>query len=177
MTTPPLEQPATSLPDGAIVPYDFAQQAAQWAANAASQLAVSVSASAGPAATVAVTSAVESAARAPSVEQLEVQAFHSVVAHLLGELQGQPWWKKYSNTVMAVASGLVVLAGWVTTTGFGLPHWAQVTTGAILFAGSVFGIKSTKNGLTDSVLTSVLSAPGSPVAPQPGDGKHRAALQ
>jgi hypothetical protein len=165
MTTPPSA--------GGIVPYDFAEEAAQWAADAATQLAATVETTK-PIIVKATADAVASIAHTPSVRQMEIDAFHAVVSNLLSELQNQPLWKKYSNTITAIISGLVVLAGWIVTTDIGLPHWFQIAAGVVMFIGSVLGIKSTKNGLTDSVLTSVLTAPGSPVAPSESAGRHSA---
>lgn len=91
----------------------------------------------------------------PVKKELESQALSLVVQRLLAEMNKQPWWKKYSNTVTAIVAGLVVLAGWITTTGIDLPQWASAFVGVVLFVGSVLGIRTTKNGLTESVVEKV----------------------
>jgi hypothetical protein len=93
----------------------------------------------------------------------EFKAFSAIVTYLLAEMERQPWWKKYSNTVTAAISGVVVFLGWILTTGVGLPHWATITTGAILFLASVLGIHATPDGLTEPTITRILAMPDSPL--------------
>lgn len=88
-------------------------------------------------------------------KELETRALSLVVQRLLEEMNRQPWWKKYSNTVTAIVAGLVVLAGWITTTGIELPQWMTVLVGVVLFVGSVLGIRTTKNGITETVVEKV----------------------
>lgn len=88
-------------------------------------------------------------------KEMESQALSLVVQRLLVEMNKQPWWKKYSNTVTAIVAGLVVFAGWITTTGIDLPQWATALIGVVLFIGSVLGIRTTKNGITESVVEKV----------------------
>lgn len=88
-------------------------------------------------------------------KELETRALSLIVQRLLEEMNKQPWWKKYSNTVTAIVSGLIVLAGWITTTGIDLPTWGTVIIGVIMFIGSVLGIRSTKNGITETTVAKV----------------------
>lgn len=88
---------------------------------------------------------------------------HALVA---SKLESQPWYKKYANTVVAVISGIINLVYWVSTLGFDLPHPVVVGIGAILAAGSMLGIKATKNGFTDSLKTGLLSEAEKYISPR-----------
>lgn len=98
------------------------------------------------------------------LRQLEVDTFHKFLSYLIAAVEQQKWWKKYSNTVAAFFTGLIVLAGWATTTTLGFPHWVSIVAGVILFLGSVLGVHGTPNGLDNTVIASTLKMPFSPVA-------------
>jgi len=80
-------------------------------------------------------------------------------------VESQPLWRTYSNTITAAWTGLIVLAGWITTTDLSLPRWAVIAIGAILYVAGVFGIKATPNGVSASTVATVLKLPMSPMAP------------
>lgn len=60
----------------------------------------------------------------------------------------QPWYRRYANTVTALAAGLVVLGTWVTATWVDLPAWAATAIGTVVMVASVLAQRATKNGLT-----------------------------
>lgn len=74
---------------------------------------------------------------------------NAVIGYAIRQLDQQPWWKKSSNTVTTVVSGLAVFAWWLTSTGVGLPVWLTYVVGAGAVVGQGVVTKLTKNGFTN----------------------------
>ncbi|SUE29613.1 Uncharacterised protein [Nocardia farcinica] len=88
---------------------------------------------------------------------------------LRSAIENQPWWRKYANTVTQAYWVLIYLAWIAISLGIDLPAqvvWAVV---AVLGFGNLMDIKSTKNGVTDSVAEQIKSNVEEYV------GKHRRA--
>lgn len=87
-------------------------------------------------------------------------------------LEAQPWWKRSSNTVTSAVGGLVAFAWWLSATGADLPTEVTYAIAAVIFIGGVLGVKQTKNGITPSVVTKVVSQLASPIA-EHGDATQK----
>ncbi|WNM68792.1 holin [Gordonia phage Soos] len=81
--------------------------------------------------------------------QVQNAAQNAIIGYAIRQLDQQPWWKKSSNTVTTLASGLAVLAWWLTSTGIGLPEWLTYIVGAGAVVGQGIVAKTTKNGFTN----------------------------
>lgn len=75
------------------------------------------------------------------------------------QVEAQPWWKTYSNTVTTAVGCAVTLAAWIAS-----QEWArddarvQAVVLALGFLGTVVGVKSTPNGWSPSQLAQVTNA-------------------
>lgn len=81
--------------------------------------------------------------------QIQQAAQNAVIGYAIQRLDQQPWWKKSSNTVTTVASGVAVLAWWLTSTGLDMPTWLTYLVGAGAVVGQGIVTKLTKNGFTN----------------------------
>lgn len=71
------------------------------------------------------------------------------------ELKSQAWYQRYSNTAATVVSGISAFIVWAAGNQVGLPNWVQMVLGGVIVIAQILGVKATKNGLTDSVVTKV----------------------
>lgn len=75
------------------------------------------------------------------------------------QVEAQPWWKTYSNTVTTAVGCAITLAAWVAS-----QEWArddarvQAVVLALGFLGTVVGVKSTPNGWSPSQVAQVTNA-------------------
>lgn len=60
----------------------------------------------------------------------------------------QPWYRRWSNTVVMACTGLVTLATWLTATWTDMPPVVASIIGGIVLVASVLIQRSTRNGLT-----------------------------
>ena len=67
----------------------------------------------------------------------------------------QPWFRKYSNTFTALATGLTAFVVWAAGNGIGLPDYVQIVIGVLLVALQTLGVKATKNGITESTVQKI----------------------
>jgi len=102
-------------------------------------------------------------------QSTDFEIFSKIMTYLLDAMHKQHWWVKYSNTAMAIVSGLVVMAGWLITTGVGLPRWALIVVGVILFLGSVLGVHTVPDGITEPILKKIMNMPNSPLNVETAD--------
>lgn len=71
-----------------------------------------------------------------------------VVDQLRADLQAQPWFKRFSNTVSS-AVGVLALVIWVAVTnGVQIDPAIQTGVGALLAVLTVLGVLKTPNGVT-----------------------------
>lgn len=78
----------------------------------------------------------------------------AVADYLAGELyeiiENQSWFRKNANTVTAIVGFLVTATAYLAATPFASHPYVQLAVMLIGFLGTVFGIKKTKNGFSDS---------------------------
>ena len=67
-------------------------------------------------------------------------------------LAEQSWWQKSANTVTTAIGGAGTLAATIATyyltAGTDVPQWLTIVIGVLGFAGTLIGVKNTKNGFT-----------------------------
>jgi hypothetical protein len=113
---------------------------------------------------------------------------------LQGVLKEQPWYKRYSNTLVAFSSALTAFLVWAGGNSIALPDYVTVVVGVLLVALQTLGIRATPNGVTPSTvqqvinpqvwdaisaeaekfITSQLEAAYYAQPPTPSSGEHRA---
>ena len=63
-------------------------------------------------------------------------------------LEAQPWWRRWSNTVVAFASATVTLGTWAAATWTDMPPALATVLGAVVMVAGVLAQRSTRNGFT-----------------------------
>lgn len=73
------------------------------------------------------------------------------IGHIINDrLDAQPWGRKVANTLTAFVGAVVSIAAGAMSMGVDLPNWAMLTVIAITTLGTALGVRSTKNGFSDS---------------------------
>lgn len=113
---------------------------------------------------------------------------------LQAAIREQPWYKRYSNTAVALASGLTAFVVWAGGNSIELPEYVILPIGILLVALQTLGIRATPNGIAPSTvqkttdpaimdavaaeaekyITSQLEAAYYAQPPTPSSGEHRA---
>lgn len=113
---------------------------------------------------------------------------------LQAALKDQSWYKRYSNTAVALMTGLTSFLVWAGANSIELPEYVYLPIGLLLVALQTLGIKATPNGIAPSTvqqtmdpaimdkvaaeaekfITSQLEAAYYASPPTPSGGEHRA---
>ena len=80
-----------------------------------------------------------------------------IAGALAGAVEDQPWYKRYSNTVVVALTAIVGLAGVLASAGFGAPMWLTAALGGIVAVGQPLIQRLTKNGMTPRGVDQTLS--------------------
>lgn len=73
------------------------------------------------------------------------------IGHIINDkMEEQPWSKKVANTITAIVGAVVSIAGIVLSMGLSLPDWAMLVVVVVTTLGTALGVRSTKNGFSDS---------------------------
>lgn len=78
------------------------------------------------------------------------------IGHIVNDkLEDQPWGKKVSNTITALVGAVVSIAAGAMSMGLSLPDWAMMAVIAVTTLGTALGVRTTKNGFSDSQIEKI----------------------
>lgn len=78
------------------------------------------------------------------------------IGHIVNDkLEEQPWGKKVANTLTALVGAVVSIAAGAMSMGLSLPDWAMMTVIAVTTLGTALGVRTTKNGFSDSQIEKI----------------------
>lgn len=94
----------------------------------------------------------------PSVPNLPQVDSTVLVGELVSQMEAQPWYKRFSNTV-TTAAGLIVLTIWVAASaGYSIPTAVTAPVYAVLGVLTLIGVLKTRNGITPRGIETVETA-------------------
>ena len=86
------------------------------------------------------------------------------IDELKRQLEEQPWYRRFANTVTSAVGGVLLIAWLLTTSGVDLPDGVEKGVASAIALLTVLGVLKTKNGLTPRTVEDIESYVG----------KHRA---
>ncbi|GAC71040.1 hypothetical protein [Gordonia soli] len=78
-----------------------------------------------------------------------------LVDHLRTELESQPWYARFSNTVTSAVGAAGLIVWLLVSNGVDIPGQVETGIGSVIAVLTVLGVLKTKNGITPSTVAQV----------------------
>lgn len=89
--------------------------------------------------------------------ELPAEVDPALIEALRKQMEAQPWYKRFSNTVSTAVGAIVMVIWFLVSTGVDIPDQLTASVGAAIAIFTTLGVLKTPNGITPRGINQVKS--------------------